>query len=93
MQELPAFEAAHAKFDGQVEFINVTNLATDPTAPDFVTKKGYNWLFADSEEALKKYAVTGIPLTLFIDASGNIRDKHTGSMSQADLESRISTII
>jgi thiol-disulfide isomerase/thioredoxin len=93
VQELPAFEAAYQKFGTQVEFVNINDLSGDPNAPQYVKDKGYDWLFADSKEALQKYNINGIPTTLFIDAQGNLVDQYLGGLEQAQLESKISQIL
>ena len=93
MQELPAFSEMHKKYQDRIEFINVSDSSRDAEASTYWEEKGYEWLLAESPEAYQKYVSGGIPLTLFIDAQGNLKEQKLGAMSEADLESTISQLL
>lgn len=61
----------------------------------FVSQNGYTFplYFDDNEEGSTAYEVTGIPVTVFITADGNIESKVVGSMSEAVLRNYIDGIL
>ena len=58
-----------------------------------VTDGGYSWEFAFSSDGPGKYGVSGIPHTVFIDRSGNIKARHSGGMGEADFEAKLKQIL
>ena len=92
MQEFPAFQEVYDKHTGKFELLSIAvDERADPRG--VVQKGGYNWKFALSEQAPTAYNFTAIPTTLFIDGDGNVVEHHTGGMSAAEFESRLSKIL
>ncbi len=97
--ELPDFEAACKKYDGEVTFlmVNLTDgqRETVEIAKSFIASKGYTFpvYFDTNYEASYKYGLSSIPQTYFIDAKGNVVARATGMISAAQLEQGIDMIL
>lgn len=97
--ELPAFEKAYEKYNGQVNFlmVNLTDGQRDTVekVSDFVSKKEFKFpVFYDTDmNAAATYGVSSIPATLFIDENGYIVAGVTGAMNVVSLEENISAIL
>ncbi len=96
--ELPEFDAASREYEGKVQFL-IMDLAdgvseTMETAVAFVQKNGYTFpvYFDTSLEGMKAYGINAIPVTVFIDADGNIATQSIGSMSGESLRKGIELI-
>lgn len=97
--EMPHFQAAYEEYSEELHFlmVNMSDAFGDPRgdAEELLTDGGYSFpVYYDTKaECAYKYGVTGIPMTFFIDAEGNIVSAKTGMISEADLERRIQTIV
>ncbi len=96
--ELPEFDAASREYEGKVQFL-IMDLADGvsesmETAVAFVEKNGYSFpvCFDTSLEGMKAYGISAIPVTVFIDADGNIASQSIGSMSGETLRKGIELI-
>ena len=67
---------------------------TRADAEAVLNEGGYTFpvYYDDKAECAYAYGVSAIPLTVFIDAEGNIVSYKTGAISAADLQRRILTI-
>ena len=96
--ELPDFDDACKKYDGEVVFlmVNMTDnqMETVEVAKDFIKTYGYDFpvYFDVSYEAAMVYGVRSIPQTYFINAEGEVVTVATGMISAAQLEQGISMI-
>lgn len=96
--ELPDFETACQKYDGDVVFlmVNMTDgdRETVETAKRYVESMGYTFpvYFDTKYEAAYGYGVSSIPQTYFIDADGTIVARATGMISLSQLEEGIGMI-
>ena len=96
--ELPDFEDAYKKYDGEVVFlmVNMTDnqMETVEVAKDFVKTHGYTFpvYFDVSYEAAMVYGIRSIPQTYFINAEGEAVASATGMISAAQLEQGIGMI-
>ena len=96
--ELPDFEDAYKKYDGEVVFlmVNMTDnrMETVEVAKDFIKTYGYDFpvYFDVSYEAAMVYGVRSIPQTYFINAEGEAVATATGMISAAQLEQGIGMI-
>ena len=96
--ELPDFDDACKKYDGEVVFlmVNMTDnqMETVEVAKDFIKTYGYDFpvYFDVSYEAAMVYGVRSIPQTYFINAEGEAVATATGMISAAQLEQGISMI-
>lgn len=97
--ELSAFNEAYLTHGEDVHFLMV-NL-TDGTretvdkVTEFAANGGYSFpvLFDTESSGAAAYGVYSIPLTVFVDAKGNLLGGHTGAMSHAALEEYINILL
>ena len=96
LSELQAFEDAYYDYRADVQFMMV-NLTTWEKTPkisyvkDFLLDNDYDFpaFFDTKGSAEKAYNVKSIPLTLFIDEDGDLVYKHSGAMSESQLNGYI----
>ncbi len=97
--EMPAFEAAAKQYKDEVVFmmINLTDGTSETveSVGQFLKKSGYTFpvYYDTTGQAASVYGVYSIPMTLLIDAKGNLVNHHTGMMSAAALENYIKQIL
>jgi thiol-disulfide isomerase/thioredoxin len=86
--ELPHFDKAAAEYEGKVRFLMVDltdgRRDTVESAKAYVEERGYTFpLYFDTESSgAIAYAVYSIPLTVFINADGNIQASRVGAMNE-----------
>jgi thiol-disulfide isomerase/thioredoxin len=96
--ELPDFDDACKKYDGEVVFlmVNMTDnqIETVEVAKDFIKTYGYDFpvYFDVDYEAAMVYGIRSIPQTYFINAEGEVVTVATGMISASQLEQRIGMI-
>lgn len=96
--ELPDFEDAYKKYDGEVVFlmVNMTDnqIETVEVAKDFVKTHGYTFpVYYDVDyQAATVYGVRSIPQTYFINAEGEAVARAMGMITAAQLEEGIGMI-
>ncbi|MDE6529446.1 MAG: TlpA family protein disulfide reductase [Lachnospiraceae bacterium] len=89
--ELPAFDNAYAAYQDEITFlmVNMTDGYSETVdgTKQFIEENGYSFpvYFDTSYEAYQAYGVTAIPMTLFIDADGNLINYELGAMSESTL--------
>jgi thiol-disulfide isomerase/thioredoxin len=81
--EMPAFEQVHQALGTQVTIIGVTEDTNDDAATKVandtaVTYPLYRTVATDVQSGLD---VTGLPATIFLDADGNVVDRHQGALT------------
>ena len=97
--ELPHFDKAAAEYEGRVRFlmVDLTDGRRDTVegAKAYVAEKGYAFpLYFDTESSgAIAYAVYSIPLTVFIDADGNVRASRIGAMDETMLYGYIEELL
>lgn len=98
--ELPGFISAmekYSKMDEDVVFLFIDVNEDDSKVEQFIKDKSYdtlNPLMDKDGEVFNKYTVRGgIPLTVIVDKSGNLRLRHEGLMYQNALEEAIEGVI
>lgn len=93
--ELPEFEEAYKKYNGDIEFlmVNLTDGYNDTvdSVKQFVNRNKFEFpLYFDTEySAANTYSIYSIPQTLFIDKDGNIIKSYKGRISKQALEGYI----
>ena len=89
--EMPHFQAAYEEYGDDVVFLMVNMSAnfgdTRENAEAVLTENGYTFpvYYDDYAECAYAYGVTGIPMTIFVDADGMISSTKTGMITEADL--------
>lgn len=97
--ELPYFEEAMKKYEGQVTFlmINMVNTynETKETALQYLIDNNLeiNTIFDDHYDARVNYKVTSLPRTVFIDKNGLIQKNIRFSLNKETLEEQIINLI
>ncbi len=93
--ELPAFDAAYRTYGDEITFmmVNLTDGSreTESHVKSFVAEHGYTFpVYYDTlSSAANAYWVSAVPVTYFIDSSGNIVQSYMGAMSAETLEQLI----
>ena len=97
--EMPDIEGAYKTYGADIHFImvNLTDGVSETveTASGYISGQGYTFpVYYDLDLAgAEAYKVTGIPVTYFIDANGNIVAYATGMMSASRLQNGIDMIL
>lgn len=97
-QEMPHFEKAYKKYGEDVQFLMV-NLTdgqdTKEKVEKFIADAGYTFpVYLDTAlEGAYTYGAYSIPLSVFIDAEGNVVGGQYGVMTESVLEGYISQIM
>lgn len=95
--EMPDFDEAYRNHpEIQFMMVNVTDGSqeTMESARDFLAEAGYEFpVFYDTElDAAMTYGATGLPMTVFIDADGNLVTYARGMLQAQQLEQGIEMI-
>lgn len=96
--ELPDFQDAYEKYDGEVEFVlvNMTDgmQETKEKAMKFIETEGYTlpFYFDVNQEAAYSYGVYALPTTYFVDENGTVIAGAQGMLDAKSLETGISMI-
>lgn len=96
--EMPDFQEKYEALNGEVQFlmINMTDGSreTVDTASSFIEDKGYTFpVFYDTQsDAAISYGATSLPMTVFIDSSGNYVAHATGAIDSDTLQRGIDMI-
>jgi peroxiredoxin len=93
--EIPHFQAASLKYNGQAAIIGVDQGEPASLVFDFASGFGITYpLLLDPDNAVnRQYRVVALPTTLFIDANGVVREVFTGIINNAVLEDRIEQLL
>ncbi len=94
--EMPGFQKASSAFSGKVIFVGLdvgpfTGLGTHDDAVKLARQLGIRYPLAYAVDAspLQLYRVQGMPTTIFLNAKGQIVDRVTGILTEAQLRSEI----
>lgn len=93
--EIPFFQAASRKYNGQVMVLGIDDGESRATVAPFVTEMGMTYPVPLDEESTvsRRYRVNSLPSTYFIDRAGVVQHVHIGIMSQAVLEEQIEALL
>jgi peroxiredoxin len=95
-REMPAMQTMYEKYKEQgLEIVAVNMAETEIAVSAFAQQYGFTFpIWMDKEqEAVQLYGIGPIPTTFFIDATGMIRQKATGSLELSQLEQYIRSIL
>ena len=96
---MPAFDTAWAEYGDRVQFmmVNLTDNAreTQASARDFLDGSGYSFpvFFDTGLSGAAAYGVTGIPVTYFINAQGQIVARASAAMDYDTLVTGIGLLL
>ncbi|MEE1047703.1 MAG: TlpA disulfide reductase family protein, partial [Clostridia bacterium] len=64
-------------------------------AKAFIEEEGYTFpvVYDTNYSAAQAYGVQSVPMTVFVDADGNLADIRRGAMSESELEKNITELI
>ncbi len=87
VKEMPEFAAAADEFGDEVAFLGVDVEDAPPNAEPFVKRLGIDYPLAidPQRELYQSVGNFGMPTTLFVDADGIVRYRHTGPLDQQQL--------
>ena len=93
--EIPFFQAASRKYNGQVVVLGVDDGEPRATVAPFVTEMGmtYPVPLDDKSVVSRRYRVNSLPSTYFIDRDGVVQKVHIGIINQAVLEAQIEALL
>lgn len=98
-EELPAFENMYKKYSDKVEFmmVNLTDGMREKKedVQAFITENKFTFpVFYDNEQyAAYAYNITSIPVTVFVDAEGNIYNYRVGRLRENKLKEYIEELL
>ena len=95
--EMPHFEKAYQEMGEDIQFVMVnmtTGRETQQSAQDFLDETGYTFpvLFDTTGDAAIAYGAYSLPMSVFIDAQGNVQDLAIGAIDEATLLGKIEKI-
>ena len=99
VSELPYFEDLYEKYKDDVTFmmVNMTDGYQEKLedVKKFMQNNSYTFpVYYDTNySAANAYRVSSVPMSLFIEANGEIEDTHLGAMSEAVLENYINELL
>lgn len=97
--ELPEFQEAYEKYGEEIEFmmVNLTDGQNDTleSVKEFVEENGYEFpvYFDVNYDATMKYGISSIPLSLFMDEEGYLKDYQVGMITKEDLTEKIENLL
>jgi len=93
--EIPFFQSASRKYNGQVAVLGVDDGELRATVAPFVTEMGMTYPVPLDEESVvsRRYRVNSLPSTYFIGRDGVVEHVHIGIISQAVLEEQIEALL
>ena len=93
--EAPEFARAARELGSQVNFLGITMLDGRDPAVDFVKRYRIPYPSARDTRGVvaKRYGVTGVPETAFIDADGRLVGKYIGAFTKGQLERVVRDLI
>lgn len=93
--EIPHFQDASVKYNGQVAIIGVDDGETIAKVAPFANEMGITYPLPVDENSIvsSRYHVNSLPSTFFIDSEGVIQKIHIGLINQAVLEDQIEQLL
>lgn len=93
--EVPHFQDASVKYNGQAAIIGIDQGEPLPIVADFASTFNLTYpLLLDQDSAVnRQYGIAALPTTVFVDANGVIREVYTGIVNGAVLEDRIERLL
>ena len=99
VSEMPAFDAAFAEYGEEIQFmmINLTDGARDTveSAQAYIEENGYSLpVYYDTElNAMQTYGAYSIPMTVLVDADGNLLSGYRGALPESLIQEAIDLLL
>jgi cytochrome c biogenesis protein CcmG/thiol:disulfide interchange protein DsbE len=89
--EMPDFEAVHQEAGDQVAFVGLSTDFKRSDAEEMAERTGVTYdLGYDSDETIvREFVTVGLPITVFVDADGNVTKVHSGPLAKDKLRGLI----
>ncbi len=89
--EMPAFDAVYQALADEVDVIGVSEDATAAAGQRIIAATGitYPAVWDADGSALSRFDAFGLPTTIFVSANGEIREVHTGVLTEESLTAKI----
>ena len=93
-KELPAFQAVSARLGDRVAFLGIDHQDNREGGRQLIAETGvrYPTGYDPDGDVARRYALFGMPTTVFVSPDGRVLGKHTGEMSAEKLEEEISRL-
>jgi peroxiredoxin len=93
--EIPHFQDSSVKYNGKAEILGIDQGEPLPIVADFGSSLGVTYpLLLDSDSSVsRRYRVSALPTTVFIDSKGLVREVYSGIINRAVLEDRIEKLL
>lgn len=94
LEEMPVIQKMHEKYGDALAIVAVTDEPI-PVARPYIAEHGYTFpVYVDPGGIMTgEYLVQALPTSVFIDASGVIRIRHTGQLNEEEMEAYIRRIL
>ena len=91
VKEMPEFQKASEAFGDKIALLGVDVEDAPPNAEPFVERLGIDYPMAidPRRELYREVGNVGMPTTLFVDADGIVRYRHTGGLDLAALKALV----
>lgn len=88
---MPHFERVNLKYDGRAAILGINQAESAETIERFGQNAHVTYpLLVDEDGSVnRKYGVSNLPTTIFVDASGIVQEVFVGTMNQAVLENKL----
>jgi peroxiredoxin len=94
--ELPALQAASERYAGRITIIGIAVGETAEQVAPFVAQYGLTYpllLDLDNNVTEARYAIRGLPTTLFVAADGIVSARHIGPLTEADIDRYLAPLV
>ena len=93
--EMPKFEAVFQAFDGAVAFVGISTDARFDDAELIVEQTGvtYDLGWDPNADVFERFGGFAMPTTVFVDATGVVRETWSGVLTAEDLTAKIAEIV
>lgn len=87
VEEMPALEEAHQRLGEAVRFVGIDRQDNPDKALALAEETGVSYLLLESPDGsyYERVGARGMPTTLFVDAEGIIRYRHTGAVTAEEV--------
>jgi len=97
--EMPAFDAAFAEYGEDIQFmmVNLTDGGRDTIegVQEYIAENGYSFpVYYDTEmDAMQTYGAYSIPMTVLVDAEGNLLGGYRGALPESMIQEAIDLLL